>query len=237
MSNNENGTTTGTAASRGRFWNRRLRRASFISPLTGERSKRVFTLREASARPNGDVQVGGNAVVDEDTPLLGPDGAAEEGAVVNPGRSSYLVAFWDHCRDIFQQSWSFATSKTGLGILKCSLAYLIGSLATLVPAISSLIGHKQDSKHMVCTVTVWFHPARSIGSMHEATVLAIIGLLYSGFISITSMGISVFFGQRDLLVLGHVIVLVIFLGGGKQTLSQICYCFLSVMPSMSVGQA
>ena len=67
---------------------------------------------------------------------------------------------------------------------------------------------------MVCTVTVWFHPARSIGSMHEATILAVIGLLYSAFISFTSMGISMFFGERGLLVVGHVIVLVLFVGGG-----------------------
>jgi len=51
--------------------------------------------------------------------------------------------------------------------------------------------------------------------MHEATVLAVIGLLYSGFISFTSMAISMFFGKRDLLVVGHVIVLIVFLGGGK----------------------
>ena len=67
---------------------------------------------------------------------------------------------------------------------------------------------------MVATVTVWFHPARSIGSMHEATVLAIIAFCYSGFVSFTSMGISMFFGQRDLLLVGHVIVLIVFIGGG-----------------------
>ena len=85
---------------------------------------------------------------------------------------------------------------------------------TFVPALAAMIGSQQDSKHMVATVTVWFHPARTIGSMHLATVLAIIGFVYSTFIGFTSMGISAFFGQRDLLVVGHVIVLVIFVGGG-----------------------
>lgn len=45
-------------------------------------------------------------------------------------------------------------------------------------------------------------------------MLAIIALCYSGLVSFTSMGISMFFGQRDLLRVGHAIVLVVFLGGG-----------------------
>lgn len=195
----------GDRQKQGRFFNRRLRRASFISPLTGERSKRVFTLREASHRLNGDVD-------HERAPLLGQGGHERAAA---PAAD---LTRWGAVKDTIYQrsksSYEFATSKTGLGIFKCSLAYLLGSLATLVPAISGLIGHRQDSKHMVATVTVWFHPARSIGSMHEATVLAIIALCYSGLVSFTSMGISMFFGQRDLLVVGHVIVLIVFIGGG-----------------------
>ena len=148
--------------SRGRFANKRLRRASFISPLTGERSKRVFTLREASHRQNDD----SNAPAGERTPLLGqPD----EGAVDDPEHPRWS-ALIGSARQQSKTAYGFATSKTGLGILKCSLAYLLGSLATLVPAISGLIGHRQDSKHMVATVIVWFHPARSIGSMHEVSL-------------------------------------------------------------------
>jgi hypothetical protein len=129
-------------------------------------------------------------------------------------RRSLLEAYWDYSQDHASKAWAFATSKTGIGIFKCSLAYLTGSLATFVPAISGMIGHKQDSKHMVATVTVWFHPARSIGSMHEATIFALIALCYSGFVSFTSMGISMFFGSKDLLTVGHVIVLIVFVGGG-----------------------
>lgn len=110
--------------------------------------------------------------------------------------------------------YEFADSNTGRGIFKCSLAYLLGSLVTFVPALASLIGDQQDSKHMVATVTVWFHPARTIGSMHLATCLATIGFLYSGVVGFTSMGVSMFFGNQDLLVVGHVVVLIIFLGGG-----------------------
>lgn len=45
-------------------------------------------------------------------------------------------------------------------------------------------------------------------------MLAFIALIYSGVISFTSMGLSMFFGNRDLLIIGHILVLGIFVGGG-----------------------
>ncbi|KAI6861157.1 hypothetical protein KC323_g5963 [Hortaea werneckii] len=193
---------------RGRFFDRRLRRASFISPITGERMKRNFTLREASNRLNDNVDT-----PTESSPLLG-GGRDDGGEQVSTAGQSKLHQWRETCTEYAHDAWEFAISKEGLGILKCSLAYLVGSLATLVPAISTLIGPRQDSKHMVATVTVWFHPARSIGSMHEATVLALIAFCYSGIVSFTSMAVSMFFGQQDLLIVGHIIVLILFLGGG-----------------------
>ena len=50
--------------------------------------------------------------------------------------------------------------------------------------------------------------------MHEATILALLAFLYAMVVSFTSMGVSIFFGQRDLLVAGHTIVLIVFCGGG-----------------------
>ncbi|RMX91563.1 hypothetical protein D0868_13917 [Hortaea werneckii] len=197
-----------TERPRGRFFDRRLRRASFISPITGERLKRNFTLREASNRLNDNV-----ATPTESSPLLG-GGRDDGGEHVSTAGQSRLHQWRETCTEYAHDAWEFAISKEGLGILKCSLAYLVGSLATLVPAISTLIGPRQDSKHMVATVTVWFHPARSIGSMHEATVLALIAFCYSGIVSFTSMAVSMFFGQQDLLIVGHIIVLILFLGGG-----------------------
>jgi hypothetical protein len=61
--------------------------------------------------------------------------------------------------------------------------------------------------------------------MAEATLLALVAFLYAAVMSFTSMGISILFDQHDLLVVGHVLVLIVFLGGGlalvgwvKQTL-------------------
>ena len=113
-----------------------------------------------------------------------------------------------------KQAWMFANSKTGHGVFKCSIAYLIGSLATFVPFIAGLLGN-QDGKHMVATITVYFHPARSKGSMIEAMICAVLAFAYAVFISFSSMGISILFGRTlDMLVLGHIIVLLVFCGGG-----------------------
>ena len=105
-------------------------------------------------------------------------------------------------------------SNTGRGVLKCSVAYLLGSLATFVPAISALLG-QQDGKHMVATITVYFHPARSKGSMVQAILCAAVAFAYAVFISFSSMGVSLFFGRTlGLIALGHILVLIVFCGGG-----------------------
>ena len=174
-----------------------LRRASFISPTTGERSRRTFTLREASNRLDSRSS--------ERIPLLRPGHDEPPSTIRRFGQQAH-----GHWNDAI----TFLNSKNGRGILKCSLAYLLGSLVTFVPALAAIIGDSQDSKHMVATVTVWFHPSRTIGSMHMAAVLATYGFCFAGFMGFTSMGISQFFGDRDLLVVGHVIVLIFFVGAG-----------------------
>ena len=109
---------------------------------------------------------------------------------------------------------AFVVSETGQGVLKCSLAYLLGSMGTFVPFLSSTLG-QQDGKHMVATITVYFHPARSRGSMYEALVCAFSAFLYAVFICVSSMSVSVFFTDvLDLMPLGHMIVLIVFAGGG-----------------------
>ena len=74
---------------------------------------------------------------------------------------------------------------------------------------------EQQGKHMVATVTVYFHPARSIGSMFEAMLCAAVAFLYAAFVSFSSMGVSIFFGRTlDLIEVGHAIILIVFCGAG-----------------------
>jgi Fusaric acid resistance protein-like len=108
----------------------------------------------------------------------------------------------------------FLVSDIGKGVFKCSLAYLIGSMATFVPFLRDFLG-QQDGKHMVATITVYFHPARTLGSMFDALICAFAAFLYAAFISITSMSVSAFFSDTlDMMPVGHAIVLLVFCGGG-----------------------
>jgi hypothetical protein len=110
--------------------------------------------------------------------------------------------------------WRWLKSEVGKNIIKCSIAYLLASMATFITPISNFLGH-QDGKHIVATMVVYFHPGRSAGSMLEAVMLSIIAVLYAIFISTSSMTVSVFFEtQVGLIELGHVIILVVFCGGG-----------------------
>lgn len=182
-----------------------LRQATLILPQTGQRVKRSVTLQD----PDAAAETGqtGDGPADDRTPLLRTRS--------DPSARPYGFSnVWRRTRKSIQKAQRFALSETGKGVLKCSLAYLLGSLATFVPAIAALLG-QQDGKHLVATITVYFHPARSRGSMYEASILASVAFLYAAFISVTSMGLSRFFADTlDLRPLGHVIVLVVFCGGG-----------------------
>ena len=179
-----------------------LRQATFIIPGTGARSKRHATLQGFRAFENANEDE-----TSDRSPLLRQDNS-------RAAESSIIDLMKHKCWGRLKSLWTFTISTTGQGVLKCSLAYLLGSMATFVPVIAKFLGH-QDGKHMVATITVYFHPSRSQGSMFEAVLLALLAFLYAAFICFTSMGVSVFFGQvLDLIVLGHVVVLVLFCGGG-----------------------
>lgn len=107
----------------------------------------------------------------------------------------------------------FVRDRKVMNVLKCSLAYFIGSLAVYAPAISNLYG-KSDSKHMIATVAVYFHPARTMGNMYEAVTFVIISLAYSLIVAILSMIVSAKFMDWDLKYGGYVIDLMVFCAGG-----------------------
>ncbi|KAH7390670.1 Fusaric acid resistance protein-like-domain-containing protein [Pyrenochaeta sp. MPI-SDFR-AT-0127] len=169
-----------------------------IQPKTGERVKKTFTLRRPSHRAT------------ESSEFLLAPGRFDAERHQEMGR---FESFKEHCKYNYRRAYAYASSPTGIGILKCSLAYILGSLATFVPFIAGLLG-KNDGKHIVATITVYFHPARSAGSMLEAVILAFAAFLYATFVSFSSMAVSAYFGAQHLLVLGHVIVLIVFCGGG-----------------------
>lgn len=114
----------------------------------------------------------------------------------------------------WRKALQLIASEHGVGIFKCSLAYLIASLAVFIPFIGSLLGN-QNGKHLVATITIYFHPARSQGSMYKALICAAVAFLFSTFLSLSSMWVTITFHRKHGLIgLGHVVVLIVFVMGG-----------------------
>ncbi|CAK7266573.1 hypothetical protein SEPCBS119000_002099 [Sporothrix epigloea] len=188
----------------------KLRNGTVILPSTGERSRRQFTLRNNGARSSGAF-----------SPRLGNTSSSSSSGGDNEddpsffSASGFVARFESAARvtkDGLYRFRHWSDSPKGRGVIKCTVAYTIASLWTFWPPLSNLLGHL-DGKHLVATITVYFHPARTAGSMIEATLIGIAAIAYAEMVSIFSMATSVFFGS----VLGwvtfmYVVVLVFFIG-------------------------
>jgi hypothetical protein len=166
--------------------------------------KRRFTLHDQDL-PDDTAEQHEDA--EEETPLL-----PSEGRVFH--NQTWLGQAQSWVKTNAANTWDFLTSPIGIGIFKYSLAYLLASMGTFVPFLRELFG-RSDTKHTVATVTVYFHPSRSQGSMFEAMIYAFTAFAYTTVVSVISMGIGVLFEDKiHLLSLGHAIILVLFIGGG-----------------------
>ena len=177
--------------------------SSTIILPSGQRVKRNLTFGPRSLPASRD-----EIEDDETEPLLG-NSSIKDGKIKRLAKS-----FPNYLKKRAKQGLEFAVSPTGIGVFKCSIAYVLGSLATFVPVIYKALG-PQEGKHVVATITVYYHPARSVGSAFEAILCSSIAWLYVALISFASMGVSIFFGRTlHLVPVGHMIVLVVFVGGG-----------------------
>ncbi|OWP03630.1 hypothetical protein B2J93_3251 [Marssonina coronariae] len=178
----------------------KLRNGTFILPGTGERVRRQITLRNHSNFE------GLGRSFSTDSGILPLRRAYSQAGTFRTAVDNVTEAWWD--------SWAWMHTPVAKGIFKCSLAYLLGSMATFLPPLANFLGH-QDGKHLVATITVYFHPSRSQGSMQEAILLGLGAFFYAVFISVSSMATSVFFeSQLGMIELGYVLVLILFVGGG-----------------------
>ncbi|KAK4104189.1 hypothetical protein N658DRAFT_466186 [Parathielavia hyrcaniae] len=178
----------------------KLRNGSVIIPSTGERSHRSFTLRPSDSLPSSHSDSSVDSAL---SPFFSRQSLSDRAHAA--AHIAYEVAI---------RVLRWLDSPVGHGVLKCTLAYTLGSLATFWSPLSEFLG-KLDGKHVVATLTVYFHPARSVGSMIEAVLIAVVAVAYGELISILSMCTSVLFGDvMDMPALAHVLVLVVFIGGG-----------------------
>lgn len=106
-----------------------------------------------------------------------------------PSTVDRLKATSASARDRLQH---FYRNQVTRNVLKCSLAYFIASLGVYWTPFNTFLGNT-DSKHVVATVAVYFHPARSKGSMHQSLIYVIISLIFSFVISFGCRSISSYF--------------------------------------------
>lgn len=192
-----------------------MRNGTFVIPATGERCRRQVTLRASNSRSPGGP----------------PAECAPETAHATAARvASKAVA-----------AWRWLNSEDGHQVLKCTLAYLLGSLGTLWPALSDFLG-RRDGKHIVATLTVYFHPARTVGSMLEAVFIAILAVAYAEVVCVLAMATTMASrASTGSVVPAHAIVLVLFVGGGlgfvgwvKQKLNQPLVNVASTLASIAI---
>lgn len=210
-----------------------MRNGTFIIPSTGERSRRQFTLRTSSSSSTLS-----NASTGPDE----PNGDDDADQIASPETTREWLQL--HARRFgarFVAVGSWLNSDQGHAVIKCTLAYLLGSMGTFWAPLSKFLGQR-DGKHIVATLTVYFHPARTVGSMLEAIVMALLAVLYAEIINLLSMGIVVFGRTYFNIVLpAHVLVLVVCLGGGlgfvgwvKQRMNQQLVNTSSTLASMAI---
>ncbi|BGP22947.1 hypothetical protein JCM10295v2_001838 [Rhodotorula toruloides] len=113
-----------------------------------------------------------------------------------------------------------ALSPLAKNVAKCVLAYFLAELFTFVPSLSNALGSPFDvdgpirNAHVVATVAVYFMPSRTMGGMVEADLFLSLAALFAVFLSCGSMAMTVFLDAYELLTLGHVLVLVLWIGCG-----------------------
>lgn len=98
-------------------------------------------------------------------------------------------------------------------VLKCSLAYFVGSLFTFIPTLNALIGNNRVSSHLVATATVFFNPAKTLGGMVEAAAYGWGYTLFAVIVCLGSMLTTDFFIDHQLTIVAHALSLLFWLAG------------------------
>ena len=143
-----------------------MRNGTFVIPTTGERSHRQFTLRASNnASPSG---------TQSPSDLL---------AASAETTSERMRARVEKVKEKAWGAWKWLQSDEGHGVLKCVIAYCLGSMGTFWNPLTNWLGNR-DGKHVAATITVYFHPARSFGSMLEADFYAVCAIFYAELISL-----------------------------------------------------
>ncbi|KAI1497110.1 ribosomal protein L19 [Biscogniauxia marginata] len=176
----------------------KLRNGTWIIPATGERTQRQFTLRHPHI----------------DGPSDDNDGAVHSVAAAGSTVKDKIHNIWHSIMTAACLLWAWIRSPKGQGTIKCSVAYLLASMGTFFRPAAKFLG-PMDGKHIVATIVVYFHPARTAGSQIEAVAIAVTAVCYAMVIGVLSMAASVLIGDvMDMVELSYAVILIVFIGFG-----------------------
>ncbi|RLV92701.1 hypothetical protein JA1_003040 [Spathaspora sp. JA1] len=137
---------------------------SVILARTGERVHRTVTLSQPYLPTETD-------------PLLGE---------TNTPRNTHWQYITDNIISPVQRTYYDPVFRS---VVKCSIAYLISSMGVYYTPFDDFLG-TTDSKHVVATVAVYFHPTRSKGSMLQTLTFVLLAVGFSFAVSLTCRSIS-----------------------------------------------
>ncbi|KAI7892893.1 uncharacterized protein EV154DRAFT_461736 [Mucor mucedo] len=104
-------------------------------------------------------------------------------------------------------------------VLKCSFAYLLGSLFTFVPVLNQMLGTARLSSHVIATVTVFFNPSKTVGGMVEAAGYGLLYTVCALLLSLLSMVIAIYLRSEEYYVTSCCVTLGFWLAGSTFALS------------------
>ncbi|GAN07622.1 conserved hypothetical protein [Mucor ambiguus] len=117
----------------------------------------------------------------------------------------------------FQDQYLTLSHKQKM-VLKCSFAYMIGSLFTFVPQLNALCG-THIASHMIATVTLFFNPAKTVGGMVEAAGFGWLYTLAALTLSLASMYTTDYFLDNEMTWMAYSVSLGVWLAGSTFVIS------------------
>lgn len=143
--------------------------------------------------------------------------------------SSLISAYKWTIRHVFTLSYNQKM------VLKCSFAYLLGSLFTFVPVLNNMLRTARLSSHVIATVTVFFNPSKTVGGMVEPVGYGLLYTVCALLLSLLSMVTAIYLRSEDYYVTSCCVTLGFWLAGSTFVLSFIKAHYDK--PSIGTGKA
>ncbi|KAI8975119.1 hypothetical protein BDF20DRAFT_876954 [Mycotypha africana] len=99
-------------------------------------------------------------------------------------------------------------------VLKCSIAYLLGSAFTFIPLFQNMLSPSARLlSQIIATVTVFFSASKTVGGMVEAVLYGLAFTIFASLVSMLSMLLAVYLRSQNHYVISSCITLAFWLAG------------------------